>query len=370
MGKYGSPQVGLFAKSNEDYDRPDLNKCPDCDVYFSSDICPVCKKVCPEEMRAGNRETKTIRKNKSSKLKKTIISVFFAVSALIVFSVILFGAACEWISRENESLNSVSQTTKFSKDDYNSEIGYEELYRYPEKYKGEKVKISGLVYVAVDGDSNAAIITDQSGLLNWFCVTYTSNESEARLMSGDIVTVYGKGNGLFDFDWMSVPWISADLIELEPTSAEDIRKDTPSQDMTPKMEPEIIEFEFGEEIEIGNWKVNVTEYAITNFGKEGTAFSDTNSISLYVKIKNTGSEKRAICEDMFFSLVYDGKYTYTPDYTFGINDAVPVMGNDNGYFYFYIPKEICESDMRVEVVITAKNAENNPAMYMAKSPAK
>ncbi|MBE6698570.1 MAG: hypothetical protein E7581_08665 [Ruminococcaceae bacterium] len=37
-------------------DRPDLNKCPDCDCFFASDACPLCKKICPEEMRAGNRK--------------------------------------------------------------------------------------------------------------------------------------------------------------------------------------------------------------------------------------------------------------------------------------------------------------------------
>jgi hypothetical protein len=47
--------LGTFADDDE-LDRPDLNKCPDCDCFFASDTCPLCKKICPEEMRAGNRK--------------------------------------------------------------------------------------------------------------------------------------------------------------------------------------------------------------------------------------------------------------------------------------------------------------------------
>ncbi len=47
--------LGAFADNNE-LDRPDLNKCPDCGCYFKQDACPLCGKICPEEMRAGNRK--------------------------------------------------------------------------------------------------------------------------------------------------------------------------------------------------------------------------------------------------------------------------------------------------------------------------
>ncbi len=44
-----------FGYDETELDRPDLNKCPDCECYFSSLTCPLCHKICPEEMRAGNR---------------------------------------------------------------------------------------------------------------------------------------------------------------------------------------------------------------------------------------------------------------------------------------------------------------------------
>ncbi len=45
----------LGAYDSDELDRPDLNKCPDCGCYFATDACPLCGKICPEEMRAGNR---------------------------------------------------------------------------------------------------------------------------------------------------------------------------------------------------------------------------------------------------------------------------------------------------------------------------
>ncbi len=40
---------------SDELDRPELNKCPDCQCYFATEECPLCGKICPEEMRAGNR---------------------------------------------------------------------------------------------------------------------------------------------------------------------------------------------------------------------------------------------------------------------------------------------------------------------------
>ena len=42
--------------NQDDLDRPDLNKCPDCLCYFAGDNCPLCGKPCPENMKAGNRK--------------------------------------------------------------------------------------------------------------------------------------------------------------------------------------------------------------------------------------------------------------------------------------------------------------------------
>ena len=57
--------LGYF--DSEELDRPELNKCPDCECYFASEECPLCGKICPEEMRAGNRApVKKPKKKKNS----------------------------------------------------------------------------------------------------------------------------------------------------------------------------------------------------------------------------------------------------------------------------------------------------------------
>ena len=55
--------LGSFADEDE-LDRPDLNKCPDCECFFDGDECPICGKVCPEEYRAGNRKAVKKKRNK------------------------------------------------------------------------------------------------------------------------------------------------------------------------------------------------------------------------------------------------------------------------------------------------------------------
>ena len=47
--------MGRSFENYDELDRPDLNKCPDCGCFFGQDYCPICGKLCPEEMRAGNR---------------------------------------------------------------------------------------------------------------------------------------------------------------------------------------------------------------------------------------------------------------------------------------------------------------------------
>lgn len=60
---------------SDELDRPELNKCPDCECYFSSDDCPLCGKICPEEFRAGNRaKVKPSKKKRNSSGRVQFIS--------------------------------------------------------------------------------------------------------------------------------------------------------------------------------------------------------------------------------------------------------------------------------------------------------
>lgn len=118
MGKYGSPQIGVFSNDNAEYDRPDLNKCPDCGVYFASDICPVCKKICPTEMRAGNRKPIKSSKRRLNRLKKEICSILVIALVFLLGGFILctvFPELGELIGVEetfNDEAEKSSVTTK------------------------------------------------------------------------------------------------------------------------------------------------------------------------------------------------------------------------------------------------------------------
>lgn len=60
---------------SDELDRPELNKCPDCECFFASDECPLCGRICPEEMRAGNRaKVKPPKKRKNSSGRVQFIS--------------------------------------------------------------------------------------------------------------------------------------------------------------------------------------------------------------------------------------------------------------------------------------------------------
>ncbi len=56
--------LGAFDDDNN-LDRPDLNKCPDCGCFFAGNNCPICGKECPEEYRAGNRKPEKKKKDKT-----------------------------------------------------------------------------------------------------------------------------------------------------------------------------------------------------------------------------------------------------------------------------------------------------------------
>ncbi len=83
MGKL----LGSLA-SDEELDRPDLNKCPDCGCYFTQDACPLCGKVCPEEMRAGNRKKVKHKKSRGGGSTRVTFVPFYHEWWVIIIALI------------------------------------------------------------------------------------------------------------------------------------------------------------------------------------------------------------------------------------------------------------------------------------------
>ena len=100
MGRFGTPQLG-YMRDDDDNDIPELNKCPACGAFFEGDVCPVCKTVCPDDMKAGNRKppSKKRKKQKSSGYKMPLPlyqQTWFIIIALFISK--LVGIILVWTS--------------------------------------------------------------------------------------------------------------------------------------------------------------------------------------------------------------------------------------------------------------------------------
>ncbi len=221
--------LGSFADDDE-LDRPDLNKCPDCDCFFASDTCPLCKKVCPEEMRAGNR--KPVKRKKQKKRsgsgrvmflswyhrwwfiilmlalfplvgiilcitsphqtwKKVLcIALYLLLPTLIGGSLMLgsifigeiFGQDPVDTSLTREEYVAACQTVT-PEEYYRSPGTFQETYMCMTlKVVRREVSDSGVFYVCTDPDNNDIVIAVRDYLI----------EDQQNFLAGDIVTIYGE----------------------------------------------------------------------------------------------------------------------------------------------------------------------------------
>lgn len=233
--------LGAFEDGDE-LDRPDLNKCPDCGCFFAQETCPLCGKVCPEEMRAGNRRpVKTSKRKRSSsgsgrvtfvawyhnwwfmilmffvfplvglvllitspyKKQTKTIAIIVAVLYLFVYYFIGIGNIITWV---NNTWNKPVDTS-LSREEYIAScetVLPEEFYRSAGDFEGEFVSMTLTVVQK---------ITDADGYYNGeeytsYYICRVENGSEYEIMvrdciqdkaqnfiPGDVITVYGEGAG-------------------------------------------------------------------------------------------------------------------------------------------------------------------------------
>ncbi len=81
----------LGAYDTDELDRPDLNKCPDCGCFFATDECTLCGKLCPEEMRAGNRKKVKQKKRRRGGYTGRVQFVpwYYTWPAMIIISLVM-----------------------------------------------------------------------------------------------------------------------------------------------------------------------------------------------------------------------------------------------------------------------------------------
>ena len=229
-------QLGTFL-DDEELDRPDLNKCPDCGCFFAELYCPLCGKECPEEFRAGNRKPVRHKRRHSSggSGRVTFIEWYHSwwfiilmlfmmpiVGIILLFTsphskrakvtVIAIGLAYTilssfgfWISGVVQLLNK-PVNTRLSREEYITaceQVEVEEFYRLPDFYGADFVSMT----VTVVGKVTDSEVAYGNGKYPTYYVCRNAEgtceilirdclqDGSYNLIVGDTVTVYGEGAG-------------------------------------------------------------------------------------------------------------------------------------------------------------------------------
>ena len=222
--------LGYF--DSDELDRPELNKCPDCECYFASEECPLCGKICPEEFRAGNRapvKKPKKRKNSSGRVQFIawyhswwfILIMFFVsrIAGLILFITSPYSKKAKIITAASVvggyillfALGSGLLMGLFEKPPVNEKISraeyvercdgmtVEEYYR--DAYnEGNYVSLELVVEDRkVFGDGAYYICSDRNDRDRKIYVMDFSVDKQTNYLKGDMIRVYGECSGYADF---------------------------------------------------------------------------------------------------------------------------------------------------------------------------
>ena len=233
---------------SDELDRPELNKCPDCECFFASDACPLCGKICPEEMRAGNRaKVKPPKKRRNSSGRVQFIEwyhswwfillmmyfmpivgiiLFFtsphsrkskiiAVSVVVAVYVLIVVLAWGWI----QSLTNKSPVNdKISREEYVEmceDMDVDDFYRMADDYGRYVTMELTVIERCVECDEDGY----ELGATYYRCRAVDGGEliiyvmdcnlgSPMRFLPGDMIRVYGESAGTVSF-WQSTDYTEA-----------------------------------------------------------------------------------------------------------------------------------------------------------------
>ncbi len=254
----------LGAYDSDELDRPDLNKCPDCGCFFAQDNCPLCGKLCPDEMRAGNRRPVKKRKKRDSAGDRVIFVEWYhswwAITLAMIFMPIVgiallltsphkrsakitFGAiAIAYAIVSTFGIGTIvgkiagifdkPVNTSLSREEYiekTESVTPEDYFRRASDYDGKYVsmrlcvvrKITDIdAYNAGDRYSSYYVCRDENGGMFEILIRDCIQGGSLNLLAGDIVTVYGEGAGealIYDLDYTaySAPCVNVAYISVE-----------------------------------------------------------------------------------------------------------------------------------------------------------
>lgn len=227
----------LGSYASDELDRPDLNKCPDCGCFFAQDNCPLCGKLCPEEMRAGNRKAVKQKKSKASSGRVTFInwyhSWWFILIMFFVFPIasIVLLATSPYRRRTKVVLGVVVAVlalvsyigigtiisyltniwdkpvdTSLSREEYIiacENVGGENFYRSPDDYEDEFIRLDLVVKEKV---TDYGDVYDGYDSYEFYICSPVDNpkmtifvrdciiSGASNFAEGDVITVYGEGD--------------------------------------------------------------------------------------------------------------------------------------------------------------------------------
>lgn len=191
---------------------------------------------------AQKEETKeTVEKSQKKKLPKPVKIILIILGVIILIS-LLTGEDQESQNKEEKEQSTTTEEStieeptieeeieeepKISKEDYMKscqEISYEKLARYPDKYKGTKVKLTGEVIQVIESSWTDSInlrvnvTKDEYGYWDdTVLVDYTYKTEGVKILEDDIITMYGQSEGTESYEsvlgaTITIPYVTAEYI--------------------------------------------------------------------------------------------------------------------------------------------------------------
>ena len=130
----------------------------------------------------------------------------FSVAAIVIGGIILFGQGVNILSSSSENYNTadINKQTLSERERREAyiescvEVPYKEVERYPDDYKGQKIKIEGTVLQVTEslGSVILRVATAKNGYDDIWYVTYKKSSGEQRILEDDHIVLYGECTGV------------------------------------------------------------------------------------------------------------------------------------------------------------------------------
>ena len=145
--------------------------------------------------------------------------LFFILMGIIYFILV---PAYKSYSKKQEA-----ESLSTNRADYRTDVTYEELSRKPDKYKGTLVCFKGRVVQVLDSSSTVTIrlATKEEQYFGYYddvvyCTISKSFLNDERLLEDDIITIYGKADGIKEYtailgNKIQIPSVVVRIVDIE-----------------------------------------------------------------------------------------------------------------------------------------------------------